>query len=154
MPVAKEPLPSRRAISLSSTARPVWRHKPRIASVIVVRARLQDSWKSPSFSPTTDCSPSSWSVHECKTCHRLSHRHNHRDNARRVVRSGKKPFLPLWAPGDENWADHFAKHRSPAHHQVLKPVFLNEAERPADLQGCAELLKHLLGKRPQDEWPV
>ena len=28
---------------------------------------------------------------------RLSHRHDHRDNARHAARSGKKPSPPLWA---------------------------------------------------------
>ena len=64
-------------------------------------------------------------------------------------RAEQGQFKTCWAPGDENWADYFAKHHSPTQHQVLRPAYLNEPGSPADLQGCVKLLKSLLGKRPQ-----
>ena len=65
-------------------------------------------------------------------------------------RAEQGQFKTHWAPGDENWADYFAKHHSPTHHQVVRPAHLNEPGSPADLQGCVKLLKSLLGKRAQD----
>ena len=34
-------------------------------------------------------------------------------------------FKIHWAPGDENWADHFAKHHSPTHHKRVRPIYQN-----------------------------
>ena len=56
-------------------------------------------------------------------------------------RAEQGQFKIHWAPGDENWADYFTKHHSPAHHKLVRPVFQKEQTSPIDLQGCVELIK-------------
>ena len=50
-------------------------------------------------------------------------------------------FKIHWAPGDENWADHFTKHHSPTHHKRVRPVCQHELSSPRDMQGCLDLIK-------------
>ena len=65
-------------------------------------------------------------------------------------RAEQGQFKIHWAPGDENWADYFTKHHSSTHHQVLRPVFLEDPDSPADLQGCLERLQRVLGEKSQE----
>ena len=50
-------------------------------------------------------------------------------------------FSIYWAPGDENFADYFTKHHSPAHHTLVRPIYQKEESSTSDLQGCVERLK-------------
>ena len=65
-------------------------------------------------------------------------------------RAEQGQFKICWAPGEENWADHFTKHHPASHHKTVRPVCLNEEDSPSDLQGCLELLKSVLGKKSKD----
>ena len=61
-------------------------------------------------------------------------------------RAEQGQFKIHWAAGDENWADYFTKHHSATHHKTLRPCYLKEQDSPADLQGCLERLRRILGK--------
>lgn len=50
-------------------------------------------------------------------------------------------FKICWEPGDESWADCFAKHHPPTHRRKARPAHLKEQSSPGDLQGCLELIK-------------
>ena len=55
--------------------------------------------------------------------------------------------------------NNFTKHHSPTHHKISRTCCLKEQDSPADLQGCLERLKRVLGKRPGPEpvpwlWPL
>ena len=49
-------------------------------------------------------------------------------------------FKIIWAPGATNLADYFTKHHSPAHHKRVRPIYLQEANSPTDMQGCVAKL--------------
>ena len=55
-------------------------------------------------------------------------------------------FRIHWAPGEENWADYFTKHHSPAHQIQVRPCTLKEPGSPADLQGCVKILRARLAR--------
>ena len=49
-------------------------------------------------------------------------------------------FQVYWAPGKTNLADYFTKHHSPAHHKLLRPIYLHANTSPTDLQGYIKIL--------------
>jgi hypothetical protein len=46
-------------------------------------------------------------------------------------------FHVYWGPGYQNLADYFTKHHSPAHHKIMREIFIH-AERPINWKGIRD----------------
>jgi hypothetical protein len=44
-------------------------------------------------------------------------------------------FNVYWGPGFQNLADYFTKHHSPAHHKIMRDVYIHADERPINREG-------------------
>jgi hypothetical protein len=47
-------------------------------------------------------------------------------------------FNVFWGPGFQNLADYFTKHHSPAHHKIMRDVYIHADERPIDQKGIRD----------------
>jgi hypothetical protein len=56
-------------------------------------------------------------------------------------RTQQGQFHVFWAPGRDNLADYFTKHHAPAHHRLMRPVYLHEpTSKYSSIQrGCVEI---------------
>ena len=60
-------------------------------------------------------------------------------------RIAQKQFNLIWKKGEENLADYFTKHHSPAHHKRMRPIYLQYIKdkqanmaQSIDLRGCVD----------------
>jgi hypothetical protein len=49
------------------------------------------------------------------------------------VKQGK--FNVHWGPGYQNLADYFTKHHSPAHHKIMREIYIHANEQPINRKG-------------------
>ena len=47
-------------------------------------------------------------------------------------------FVIIWRRGETNLADYFTKHHSPAHHKLMRPVYLHTKPKPTAKQAVCE----------------
>jgi hypothetical protein len=45
-----------------------------------------------------------------------------------IVKQGQ--FNVYWGPGYRNLADYFTNHHSPAHHKIMREIYIHEDEQP------------------------
>jgi hypothetical protein len=47
-------------------------------------------------------------------------------------------FGVYWGPGFQNLADYFTKHHSPAHHKIIRDIYIHSDERPINRKGIRD----------------
>jgi hypothetical protein len=47
-------------------------------------------------------------------------------------------FHVYWGPGYRNVADYFTKHNSPAHHKIMREIYIHLSERPMNRRGIQD----------------
>jgi hypothetical protein len=50
----------------------------------------------------------------------------------------KGQFNVNWGMGFQNLADHFTKHHSPAHHKIMREIYIHAGERPINHKGIRD----------------
>jgi hypothetical protein len=47
-------------------------------------------------------------------------------------------FNVYWGPGFQNLADYFTKHHSPAHHKIMRDIYIHADKRPINWEGIQD----------------
>jgi hypothetical protein len=47
-------------------------------------------------------------------------------------------FNVYWGPGYQNLADYFTKHHLPAHHKIMREIYIHADEQPLDQKGIRD----------------
>jgi hypothetical protein len=47
-------------------------------------------------------------------------------------------FNVYWGPGYQNLADYFKKHHSPAHHKIMREIYIHADEQPINRKGIRD----------------